>query len=66
MRRQKNDDLERTREEEQGEGRDRCEQYTPGPAAGRGYERTGDKTAKRSGPILVRELRHSPEKVWRR
>jgi uncharacterized protein YndB with AHSA1/START domain len=36
------------------------EQYTPGPAAGARIEKDGDKWTL----ILVRELRHSPEKVW--
>src|SRR5438309_10183153 len=37
------------------------EQYTPGPASGaRVQKRAGDKWTL----ILVRELRHSPEKVW--
>jgi uncharacterized protein YndB with AHSA1/START domain len=39
------------------------EQYTPGPASG-----AGAQIRKKDGPlwtlILVRELRHSPEKVW--
>jgi uncharacterized protein YndB with AHSA1/START domain len=36
-------------------------QYTPGPAAGAEVQRTdGDQW----GLVLVRELRHSPEKVW--
>jgi hypothetical protein len=36
------------------------EQYTPGPASGAEVEKHGDKWTL----ILVRELRHSPEKVW--
>jgi uncharacterized protein YndB with AHSA1/START domain len=36
------------------------EQYTPGPATGARVEKGGDKWTL----ILVRELRHSPEKVW--
>ena len=36
------------------------EQYTPGPACGAQVEKTGDKWTL----ILVRQLRHSPEKVW--
>ena len=36
------------------------EQYTPGPANGQ-VDKSGDKWTL----ILVRELRHSPEKVWR-
>jgi hypothetical protein len=37
------------------------EQYAPGPASGAQVRREGDKWTL----ILVRELRHSPEKVWR-
>ncbi|HEX5423405.1 MAG TPA: SRPBCC family protein [Candidatus Acidoferrales bacterium] len=36
------------------------EQYTPGPAGGAQVRQDGDKWTL----ILVRELRHSPEKVW--
>jgi uncharacterized protein YndB with AHSA1/START domain len=36
------------------------EQYTPGPAYGAQVRKGGDKWTL----ILVRELRHSPEKVW--
>ena len=36
------------------------EQYTPGPASGAQVRKEGDKWTL----ILVRELRHSPEKVW--
>jgi uncharacterized protein YndB with AHSA1/START domain len=36
------------------------EQYTPGPASGAQVRKDGEKWAL----ILVRELRHSPEKVW--
>jgi hypothetical protein len=36
------------------------EQYTPGPANGAQIRKDGEKWAL----ILVRELRHSPEKVW--
>ena len=36
------------------------EQYTPGPASGAQIRKGGDKWTL----ILVRELRHSPEKVW--
>jgi uncharacterized protein YndB with AHSA1/START domain len=36
------------------------EQYTPGPASGAQVRKQGDKWTL----ILVRELRHSPEKVW--
>ena len=36
------------------------EQYTPGPANGAQIQKDGDKWTL----ILVRELRHSPEKVW--
>jgi uncharacterized protein YndB with AHSA1/START domain len=36
------------------------EQYTPGPASGAQIQKDGEKWTL----ILVRELRHSPEKVW--
>jgi uncharacterized protein YndB with AHSA1/START domain len=36
------------------------EQYTPGPANGAQVRKDGDKWTL----ILVRDLRHSPEKVW--
>jgi hypothetical protein len=36
-------------------------QYTPGPASGAQVRKDGDKWTL----ILVRELRHSPEKVWK-
>jgi len=36
------------------------EQYTPGPASGAQVRKGGDKWTL----ILVREVRHSPEKVW--
>jgi uncharacterized protein YndB with AHSA1/START domain len=36
------------------------EQYTPGPAGGVEVKKDGEKWTL----ILVRELRHSPEKVW--
>ena len=36
------------------------EQYTPGPASGAHVKKDGEKWTL----ILVRELRHSPEKVW--
>ncbi|MFZ1134961.1 MAG: SRPBCC family protein [Candidatus Korobacteraceae bacterium] len=36
------------------------EQYTPGPAGGAHIEKDGDKWTL----VLVRELRHPPEKVW--
>ena len=36
------------------------EPYTPGPASGAQVRKDGDKWTL----ILVRELRHSPEKVW--
>jgi len=36
------------------------EQYAPGPASGAQVRKEGDKWTL----ILVRELRHSPEKVW--
>ncbi len=37
------------------------EEYTPGPASGAQVRKDGEKWTL----ILVRELRHSPEKVWR-
>jgi len=37
------------------------ENYTPGPASGAQVRKEGDKWTL----ILVRELRHSPEKVWK-
>jgi uncharacterized protein YndB with AHSA1/START domain len=37
------------------------DQYTPGPATGAQVRKDGEKWML----ILVRELRHSPEKVWR-
>ena len=36
------------------------DQYTPGPASGARVEKDGEKWTL----ILVRELRHAPEKVW--
>ena len=36
------------------------EQYTPGPASGAQVRKNGEKWTL----ILVRELRHTPEKVW--
>jgi uncharacterized protein YndB with AHSA1/START domain len=36
------------------------EQYTPGPASGAQVRTDGEKRTL----ILVRELRHSPERVW--
>lgn len=36
------------------------EQYAPGPASGARVEKEGEKWTL----VLVRELRHSPEKVW--
>src|SRR5678816_2364948 len=36
------------------------EQYTPGPASGARIRKDGENWTL----ILVRELRHSPEKVW--
>jgi len=36
------------------------EQYTPGPARGARIQKDGEKWTL----VLVRELRHSPEKVW--
>jgi len=37
-----------------------AEQYTPGPARGAQVRKDGEKWTL----ILIRELRHSPEKVW--
>ena len=37
------------------------EPYTPGPASGAQVRKDGDRWTL----ILVRELRHPPEKVWR-
>src|SRR6185503_8103815 len=37
------------------------EQYAPGPAGGAQVRKDGEKWTL----VLVRELRHSPEKVWR-
>src|SRR4029077_7691543 len=36
-------------------------QYTPGPASGAHVRKDGDKWTL----VLVRELRHSPERVWK-
>jgi uncharacterized protein YndB with AHSA1/START domain len=36
------------------------EQYTPGPASGAEVQKNGEKWTL----ILVREMRHAPEKVW--
>jgi len=36
------------------------EQHTPGPASGTQVKKDGEKWT----PVLVRELRHLPEKVW--
>jgi hypothetical protein len=36
------------------------DQYTPGPASGAEVQKDGEKWTL----VLVRELRHSPEKVW--
>ena len=36
------------------------QQYTPGPASGAEVRKDGEKWTL----ILIRELRHSPEKVW--
>jgi uncharacterized protein YndB with AHSA1/START domain len=36
------------------------EQYTPGPASGARIEKDGEKWTL----VLIRELRHSPEKIW--
>jgi uncharacterized protein YndB with AHSA1/START domain len=51
-----------TNEEEDKEAIDDAdrEQYTPGPASGAQVRKDGEKWTL----ILVRELRHSPEKVW--
>jgi uncharacterized protein YndB with AHSA1/START domain len=38
-----------------------AEEYTPGPASGARVHKDGEKWTL----ILVRELRHAPEKVWR-
>ena len=52
--------IERTRKEEKEQMTER-EQYTPGLASGAQVQKQdGDKWTL----ILVRELRHSPEKVW--
>ena len=40
------------------------EQYTPGPAYGARVDKERAKDEKKWTLILVRELRHSPEKVW--
>jgi hypothetical protein len=48
---------ERRKEKKMITGR---EQYTPGPASGAEVRKDGEKWTL----ILVRELRHSPEKVW--
>jgi uncharacterized protein YndB with AHSA1/START domain len=37
------------------------EQYTPGPASGTQIQKDGEKWTL----VVVRELRHSPEKVWK-
>ncbi len=37
------------------------ERYTPGPASGARIDKDGEKWTL----VLVRELRHAPEKVWR-
>ena len=44
----------------QGEEMTEREQYVPGPASGAQVQKDGEKWTL----ILVRELRHSPEKVW--
>jgi uncharacterized protein YndB with AHSA1/START domain len=42
-----------------------CEQYTPGPASGAQVRKgRGQNNDEKWTLILVRELRHSPEKVW--
>lgn len=40
------------------------EQYTPGPASGARIQKDRSKGENKWTLILVRELRHSPEKVW--
>ena len=40
------------------------EQYTPGPASGAQVRKDRGQTEDKWTLILVRELRHSPEKVW--
>src|SRR5258706_15709262 len=40
------------------------EQYTPGPAGGAPIQAKERKDGEKWELILVRELRHSPEKVW--
>ena len=41
------------------------EEYTPGPASGAQVKKDGgEKDNDKWTLILVRELRHSPEKVW--
>ena len=37
------------------------EQYTPGPASGASVRKDGEKWTL----VLVRDLRHAPEKVWK-
>src|SRR3989454_10926934 len=49
-----------TNEKEDKEKMTDREQYTPGPASGAQVRKDGEKWTL----ILVRELRHSPEKVW--
>src|SRR5229473_2958825 len=49
-----------TNEKEDKEKMTDREQYTPGPASGVQIRKDGEKWTL----ILVRELRHSPEKVW--
>src|SRR5579872_5730576 len=48
------------RKRRQGKKMTDREQYTPGPASGAQVRKDGEKWTL----ILVRELRHSPEKVW--
>ena len=50
---------QRNKEDKEKKMTDR-EQYTPGPASGAQVRKDGEKWTL----ILVRELRHSPEKVW--
>jgi hypothetical protein len=54
---------ERPEKEEREKLMDEREQYTPGPAYGAQVKKEEAEKAKWT-LILVRELRHSPEKVW--
>jgi uncharacterized protein YndB with AHSA1/START domain len=40
------------------------EQYVPGPASGARIEKSTEKDGEKWTLVLVRELRHSPKKVW--